>query len=312
MVGDFFSAIGDVLSSETTYSSGWRLAVALAFVAVGEWIAERAGTINISVEGSMLAGAFAAAMGFDASGSVAVGLLIGAAAGLLVGAVQAHFSHNLTANQFVVGLTLNILVLGLASFLNSTLKPETATAHVFEVPGLVEIPLLGPALFGQPWPLYLLYPLVPLAWWLVHRTRWGLEVRAVGENPQAADVSSIDVNARRRQAIYFAGITSGLGGGYLLLGQVGWFEDNIVGGQGFIAIAAVIFGGWTLRGAMLGCLLFGSANSFRLSLPAVGHPLNSELLSSLPFVLTICVMALFAHRTRGPQSLARPFIRGLR
>ena len=164
------------------------------------------------------------------------------------------------------------------------------------MPGLVEIPLLGPALFGQPWPLYVLYPLVPLAWWLVYRTRWGLEVRAVGENPQAADVSSIDVNARRRQAIYLAGITSGLGGGYLLLGQVGWFEDAIVGGQGFIAIAAVVFGGWTLRGAMLGCLLFGSANSFRLSLPAVGHPLNSELLSSLPFVLTICVMALFAHK----------------
>ena len=212
----------------------------------------------------------------------------------------------------MVGLTLNILVLGLASFLNSSLKPETATAHTFEVPGLVEIPLLGPALFGQPWPLYLLYPLVPLAWWVVYRTRWGLEVRAVGENPQAADVSSINVNARRRQAIYIAGITSGLGGGYLLLGQVGWYEDSIVGGQGFIAIAAVIFGGWTLRGAMLGCLLFGSANSFRLSLPGVGHPLNSELLSSLPFVLTICVMALFAHRTREPQSLARPFIRGLK
>ena len=313
MIGDFFSAVGDVLSSEVTYLSGWRFAAALAFVAVGEWVAERAGTINVSVEGAMLAGAFCSVVGYHVTESVAVGMAFAAVAGLLVSSLQAHLSHNLAINQFVVGLTLNILVLGTASFLHSSLEMSSPQrAHVFEVPGLVKIPLLGPALFGQPWPLYLLYLIIPIVWWLLYRTRWGLEVRAAGENPEAADVSSVNVNARRRQAIYLAGLTSGLGGGFLLLGQVGHYENAIVGGQGFIAIAAVYFGGWTLRGTMLGCLLFGSAYSFRLSLPAVGYTINSELLSALPFVLTICVMALFAKRSRQPQALAQPFVPGLR
>ena len=136
-------------------------------------------------------------------------------------------------------------------------------------------------------------------------------MRAVGENPQAADVTGIDVNKRRRQSIYVTGLTAGLGGGYLVLGQVGRFEDAIVGGQGFIAIAAVIFGGWTLRGVIAGCLLFGTVNSFRLTLPTVGHEINSELLSAAPFVVTIVTVSFFAYRTREPRALARPFVRGL-
>ncbi len=313
MIADFFTAVGEVLSDEVTYLSGWRFAAALGFVAVGEWVAERSGAINISVEGAMLAGAFVSVLGSSLPGSAPVGLLFAALAGLMVAMVQAHLSHNLTVNQFVVGLTLNILVLGAAGFLHGSLSlPQPQTASVLEVPGLVEIPLLGRALFGQPWPLYLLYPLIPLTWWLVYRTRWGLEVRASGENPTAADVSSVNVNARRRQAVYLAGLTSGLGGAFLVLGQVGAYEDSIVGGQGFIAIAAVYFGGWTLRGAMLGCLLFGVVNSFRISLPVIGYQVNSELLASLPFVLTILAAAVFAKRTREPQALAQQFARGLR
>ena len=215
----------------------------------------------------ILGGAFAAAMGYHATGSVAVGLVLGAIAGAVVASVQAQMSHRLTADQFVVGLTLNILVLGIVGFLESEWKPSTRTASVVEVPLLVDIPLIGPALFGQPWPFYLIYLVVPLFAWLVHRTRWGLEVRSVGENPQAADVSGIDVNRRRRQSIYLGGLSAGLGGGYLLLGQVGRFDPGIVAGRGFIALVAVIFGGWTLRGAIFGCLLFGSVLSFRLTLP---------------------------------------------
>ena len=181
-----------------------------------------------------------------------------------------------------------------------------------EIPILKEIPLIGDALFGQPWPFLLLYLLVPFTWWLVYRTRWGLEVRAVGENPQAADVSGIDVNKRRRESIYYAGLCSGMGGAYLLLGQVGRFDDGIVAGRGFIALVAVIFGGWTLRGTILGCLLFGSVLSFRLTLPGLGYQLNSELMSSLPFLVTIIAMTAFARRVRPPGSLARPFVRGLK
>ena len=310
-MGDFLSAVGDVVGNDVSYSGAMRFAALLAFAAIGETIAERAGTLNISLEGMVLGGAFAGAVGMHLSSSVTVGLMFAITAGIAVAAVQANMSHRLSANQFIVGLALNTLVLGIASFLNTSIQPVSSAAHRFAIPVVSEIPLVGEALFYQPWPLYLVYPMVPGAWWLLYRTRWGLEVRAVGENPQAADVTGIDVNKRRRQSIYVTGLTAGLGGGYLVLGQVGRFEDAIVGGQGFIAIAAVIFGGWTLRGVIGGCLLFGTVNSFRLTLPTVGHELNSELLSSAPFVVTIVTVSFFAYRTREPRALARPFVRGL-
>ena len=310
-MGGFFSAIGDVLTNEVTYSGAMRFAALLAFAAIGETIAERAGTLNISLEGMVLGGAFAGAVGMHLTGSITVGLIFATVVGTLVASVQANMSHRLSANQFVVGLAINTLVLGIASFLNTSIQPVSKAAHRLAIPVVREIPLVGDAFFNQPWPLYLVYPLIPAAWWLLYRTRWGLEVRAVGENPQAADVSGIDVNKRRRQAIYIAGLTAGLGGGYLVLGQIGRFEDAVVGGQGFIAIAAVIFGGWTMRGVIGGCLLFGTVNSFRLTLPTVGHELNSELLSAAPFIVTIITVSFIAHRTSEPRALARPFVRGL-
>ena len=310
-MGDFLSAVGDVVGNDVSYSGAMRFAALLAFAAIGETIAERAGTLNISLEGMVLGGAFAGAVGMHLTQSVTVGLMFATAAGMVVASVQANMSHRLSANQFIVGLALNTLVLGIASFLNTSIQPVSSAAHRFAIPVVSKLPLVGEALFFQPWPLYLVYPMVPGAWWLLYRTRWGLEVRAVGENPQAADVTGIDVNKRRRQSIYVAGLTAGLGGGYLVLGQVGRFEDAIVGGQGFIAIAAVIFGGWTLRGVIGGCLLFGTVNSFRLTLPTVGHELNSELLSAAPFVVTIVTVSFFAYRTREPRALAQPFVRGL-
>ena len=310
-MGDFLSAVGDVVGNDVSYSGAMRFAALLAFAAIGETIAERAGTLNISLEGMVLGGAFAGAVGMHLSSSVTVGLMFAVVTGIAVAAVQANMSHRLSANQFIVGLALNTLVLGVASFLNTSIQPVSSAAHRFAIPVVSRIPLVGEALFYQPWPLYLVYPMVPGAWWLLYRTRWGLEVRAVGENPQAADVTGIDVNKRRRQSIYVTGLTAGLGGGYLVLGQVGRFEDAIVGGQGFIAIAAVIFGGWTLRGVIAGCLLFGTVNSFRLTLPTVGHEINSELLSAAPFVVTIVTVSFFAYRTREPRALARPFVRGL-
>lgn len=312
-MGSFLGALGDVFGADITYSSAMRFAVFLLFIALGEWVAERAGTINISVEAMALGGAFAAAIGQDLTGSIWVGLLAAIVAGLLVAAVQANMSHRLPADQFVVGLTLNILVLGLVSFLASELEPKNNAASAVKVPGLSEIPLIGPALFGQPWTLYLLYPLVPFVFWLVYRTRWGLEVRAIGEDPNAADVSGLHVNKRRREAVYLAGITSGLGGGYLLLGQVGTFEDSMTGFRGFIAIAAVIFGGWTLKGTVGGCLLFGLAISFKQNLPQQGYDaIPEELLNAFPYLLALGAMAVFAARVRQPAALARPFLRGLK
>jgi simple sugar transport system permease protein len=311
-MGDFVRAVVDIFSADSTYINGALFAGLLAFAATGEWVAERAGTLNISVEAMLLAGAFTSAVAFDRTSSVTVGLLAGAGGGMLIATVQAEMSHRLAADQFVVGLTLNILVFGLTGFLDREIAPSTKLAHDVDVPLLSDLPLVGQALFGQPWPFYLLYLLVPCSWWLVYRTRWGLEIRSVGEAPQAADVSGIDVNARRRQSILYAGLTSGLGGAFLIFVQIGRFEDSIVGGRGFIAIAAVIFGGWTLWGTIGGCVVFAGALSFRLSVQGLGYDLNSELLQSLPFVVTIVGMAIFAHRVRPPAALARPFVRGLR
>jgi simple sugar transport system permease protein len=311
-MGDFFSALLDIFGSETMYGSAVRLGGFLAFAALGELVAEKAGTINISVEGSLLAGAFAGTVGYHLTESSVIGLAAGVFGGVLIALIQANMSHRLTADQFVVGLTANVLVLGLAGFFNAIIDPLARRAMVVEVPGLVDIPLIGPALFGQSWPTYLLYPLIPLTWWLLYRTRWGLEVRAVGENPQASDVSGIDVNKRRRQAIVYGGILAGLGGAYLVLGQVGTFDTAAVGGRGFIAIAAVYFGGWTLGGTLLGTLVFGFADAFRLTVPVLGYQFNAQMLAALPYVLTIVVMVAITKQNRQPKALAQPFIRGLR
>lgn len=311
-MGGFFDAIIDILSSESTYLNGALFAAFLAFAASGEWVAERAGTLNISVEGMLLGGAFTSAIGYHITDSMIVALFTGVLGGMIIAGVQAEMSHRLSADQFVVGLTLNILVFGLAGFLDNEIEPETKLAGRWDIPLLSDIPLLGQALFGQRWPFYFLYALLPFTWWVVYRTRWGLELRSVGENPQSADVSGIDVNKRRRQSIYYAGFTSGMGGWFLIFAQVGLFEDSVVGGRGFIAIAAVIFGGWTLRGTVAGCVIFAGALSFRLSVQGLGYEVNSELLQSLPFIVTLAGMAVFAHRVRPPAALARPFVRGLR
>jgi simple sugar transport system permease protein len=305
--------VGDVLSSSTMYESMLRFAIVLAFAAVGEWVAERAGTLNISIEAMLIGGAFTGGVVYSATGNTMLGLITGALGGGIVASVQATLSHYLVTDQFVVGLTLNLLVLGLALFLDDHVPLATRVASTWEIPLLSEVPLVGRALFGQPWPMYLIVPLVPLAWWLVFRTRWGLEVRSSGENPQAADVSGIHVNLRRRQAIVFAGLCSGLGGAVLVLGQISvtrW-EAGHVGLKGIIAIAAVIFGGWTLRGSIVGCLLFGYFFALQQTLPVLGYRINSQLASALPYVVALAVTAVFAARTRQPRALAQPFVRGL-
>ncbi len=306
-LADFAGATGDVVGNSATYEVGLRFFAVLAFAATGEWVAEKSGTMNISIEAMMLGSAFGAAVGYDLTSSTGVGLVFAVFAGLIIAAIQANMSHRLLVNQFVVGLTLNVLVFALIAFLHSDINPVSKTTASANIPGLKDFPLIGKALFDQNWPFYLLPPLVLLAWWLLYKTRWGLEARAAGEDTSSSSAMGIPVLARRRQAVYFCGICAGLAGGYLVLGQIGRFENTIVGGQGYLVLAAVIFGGWSLRGALLGCALFGFANSLRLILPALDHPLNAELLSALPFALTIGMVALVAHhrgeKSRQPRAL---------
>ena len=310
----FFPALWQAFSRTSSWAAFTSLAVIFVLAGTGEWIAERAGTINISLEAMMLGGHFAAAVTFAHSHNMILGIVAAMATGLVVSWLQANLSHRLTADQFVVGLTLNILVLGLAQFLNSQLKlkNDLSLAKHWKVPLLWHIPGIGRSLFTQAWPFYLVVPAVLVGWWVVFRTRWGLEVRSVGEDPQAADVSGIHVNKRRRESIYVCGMFAGLSGAYLLFGLVGSFQPSNVGGRGIIAIAAVIFGGWTLRGMLAGSLLFGLLAGVKQVLPSVHYTLNDQLLQALPFLAALAVMAVFARRTRQPASLARPFVRGLK
>jgi general nucleoside transport system permease protein len=298
-------------SLTTILSSAVRLTGPLALAGCGEQVAERSGTLNISIEAMMLAGAFFGVLGTSAFGSVVAGLLLGAVAGLVVGVIHANFSHRLNANTFVVGLTLNVLLLGVTSFLLETIDMEPKQAGVVKIPLLKEIPAIGEPMFVNRWPIYLLVPIIPLSWWIVQRTRWGLEVRASGEDPEAADVTGIDVNKRRRQTLYYCGLLSGLGGAYLSVGEVGLFNQNMTAGRGFLVNAAVIFGGWTLKGTLAGCLLFGGADAMRLALPALGYRITPQLLIVAPYLLAILAMLFFARRSRKPAALAVPFVRGI-
>jgi simple sugar transport system permease protein len=296
---------------DTTFilGSASRLAAPLLFVALGELLAERAGALNISVEAMMLGSAYSAALASDATGSPLGGLVVGVATGVAVAVIQAVLSHWLTFNQFVVGLTLNLLVLGLTSYLFAQVDMEPEQFGELRIPGLAAIPIVGDALFEQRWPFYSLYLLVPAVWWVLHRSRWGLELHAVGDDPVAADVSGVAVNGRRRQAIVACGALAGLGGAHLSVGVVGSFSQNMTAGRGFIAIAAVIFGGWTLWGTVAGCFVFGGADALRLALPAIGLTLNPQLLISAPYLLALTAMVFVARGRRQPSALGRGYRR---
>ena len=292
-------------------ASSLRLATPLMFAGLGEYMAEKAGTINISVDGMMLAGAFSAILGATVTGSPVLGLVFGILAGVIIGFIHANFSYRLSVNTYVIGLTLNLMVLGLTSFLLDTLDLGTAQIDKFAIPGLADLPLVGQALFNQRWPAYLLWVLVPIVWFVMFRTRWGLDMRAIGENPSAVDATGIDVLKRQRQGVLLAGAFSGLGGAYLSVAEVGLFNQNMTAARGYVVIAAVIFGGWTIKGTIAGCLLFGAADAMRLALPALGVTLNAQLLIASPYILALVAMVVFARRSRAPASYGRPFVRGL-
>ncbi|MFJ7296805.1 ABC transporter permease [Streptomyces collinus] len=297
-------------STTTILASGVRLTVPLAFAACGEYLAERAGAMNISVEAMMLGAAFTSIATASATGSATVGLAVGVVTGLVIGFVHGNLSHRARINTFVVGLVLNALVLGLTSFLIATQQFASHQVGMLSIPLLEDIPLIGKPLFSERWPAYFLILLVPLTWWLVERSRWGLELRAVGENPQAADVTGIKVNLRRRQALLWCGALAGLGGAYLAVGEVGSFNQNMTAGRGYLVIAAVIFGAWRLGRTLLGCLVFGLSDAMRLALPALGVTLNAQLLVAAPYLLALLAMLLFTTQHREPAALGRPFERG--
>ena len=292
------------------------LAVPLIFGSLAGVIGERAGVINIAIEGQLLAGAFTAAVVATITGQPILGLIAAMVAGMLVGMVLAAFAIKYFVDQVIVGVVLNVLVTGLTSFFYSqVLAPNAAALNTpprfdrLPIPVLSEIPIIGPVLFRQTIVVYLMYIAVALVYIGLFHTRWGLRVRAVGEHPQAADTVGIKVNATRFWNVALAGAIAGLGGTFFTIGSGIAFNREMTAGAGFIALAAVIFGNWDPIKATLAALLFGFASNLQNTLSVIGSPVPSEFMLMLPYVVTIFAVAGFVGKSRAPAADGKPYIK---
>ncbi|MFB4423817.1 ABC transporter permease [Streptomyces sp. QL37] len=301
---------------EELASGGVRLAVPLLLASSGELLSERAGVLNLSVEGMMLTGAFAGAAGALASGSAGVGVLAALAAGLLFAALQALLSVVLRADQIVTGITANALALGATTYGSRVLFGDGAADSVpgfdpIAVPGLHDIPVLGPALFEQTALGYAAFAVAAvLAVGFSRRTGWGLAVDAIGEDATTADRCGLPVRAVRFAAVLLTGAVSGLAGAQLALSEVHAFSDDITGGIGYLAVVAVIAGRWRAWPTIVACLFFGVAQSLQFVAPALGLHLSAPLLTTLPYVIALLAVSGLVGRSRAPSGLTVPFLRG--
>jgi ABC-type uncharacterized transport system permease subunit len=288
-----------------------RTATPLALAALGELLVERAGLINIGLEGAILAGAFGALVGATAGG-VAAGYAAAVAGGLLVGALFALCVVSLRADQIITGTALTLLSVGATGTLYRALYGSSGaaltlpTSGALPVPGLSSLPVIGPALFAQPAVTYVAYLLAPaLAWWLA-RTQGGLALRAVGERPAAAEAAGISTNRVRTVAVLVGGALGGLAGGTLVLAQAGTFAENMSAGRGFIAIAIVVLGRWRPLGVAGGALLFGAASALQFAFQAMGWDAPYQLFLVIPYLLTLAALAGAVGRARAPAALGKP------
>lgn len=287
-----------------------RTATPLAFAALGELVAERAGVINLGLEGTIIAGCLGGTAAAIVGGG-AIGYVGAAAAGVAMAALFALFTVRIGTDQIITGTAFTLLGLGLTGTLFRML-PETFGAGValpttgpWAVPLLSEIPLLGRVLFTQPIPTYALYVLVPaLAWWM-RRTHAGLALRAVGESPDAAAAAGLAPQRIRTAAILFSGMMGGLCGGTLVLAQVGAFNEHMSAGRGFIAIAIVVLGRWTAWGTAAAAAVFGAAFALQFFAQTLGLGIPYQAFLAIPYLLTLLLLAALRGRAMAPAHLGR-------
>lgn len=304
-----WAAVGSRVPVVGLFAGAVALAIPLVFGALGGVLGERSGVVNIAIEAQLLFGAFAAAVVASVARTPWVGLLSAMAAGVLVAALLGLFAITYKVDQVIVGVVLNVLVIGLTNFLfrqvltpNAELLNSPERFSIVPIPVLGQLPLVGPALFRQTPLVYLLYVIVAVVSYALYRTRWGLRVRAVGEHPTAADTVGIRVNRTRWRTILLAGAIAGLGGAYFSLVSVSGFNREMTGGAGFIALAAVIFGRWDPIRATLAALLFGFASNLQGVLSVIGSPVPSQFMLMLPYVVTIFAVAGLVGRSRPPAA----------
>lgn len=305
-----------VIVVTTLLAGALSLSVPLIFGAMCGLVGERSGIVNIAIEGQLLMGAFSAAVVATITGNPFVGLIAAAIGGGLVGALLVFFAVKYWVDQIIIGVVLNVLVVGLTGFLYSTVLADNAQLlnhptglPVWPIPGLHSIPIVGPVLFNQTILVYLMYAIVALLTVFVFRSRWGLRMRAVGEHPKAADTVGINVNRTRVINTIGAGMISGLGGAFFTVGTGLAFGKEMTAGLGFIALAAMILGNWNPLGVLAAALLFGFSRNLANMLSVIGTPVPSEILLMLPYVVTIFAVAGFVGRVRPPASENIPYIK---
>ncbi|MFL6057723.1 MAG: ABC transporter permease [Rubrobacteraceae bacterium] len=302
---DFLTSFGTLLASTI------RNSTPLIFAALGGMFSERSGVVNIGLEGLMLISAFAGVVGASLSGSALVGLGFALAAGLIFALIHALMSITFEADQIISGTAINLLALGGTGFLmvqifgSGGTSPRVPGFKEVAIPLLSDIPLIGPALFNQSLLVYLMYLLIPITWFVVFRTPFGLRLRATGEVPEAVDTAGVSVSRMRYYGVALSGLLAACGGVYLSMGILSAFTEGMTNGRGFIALAALIFGRWNPIGAAGAALLFGFALAVTYQVPQEVIPL--EFIQMLPYILTIVALAAFGGRAIAPAAIGKPY-----
>ena len=292
-----------------------RLAIPIAYAAMGGVIAERSGIYNIGIEGMMLSGAFGGALGGFLTGSPVGGVVVGILLGMIGASVLGFLAIRLGINQIVCGIAINLVAIGLTAFLARLIFGLNATTQslpgftAVPIPLLVEIPIVGPVFFDQDPLIYLLYLLAPLLYWMLYRSEFGLEIRATGENPAAADSAGVPVFQVRLLAVLISGGLAGLGGAYIVVSQVFVFTEHMSAGKGFIALAAIILGRWDPIGALLASWFFGFCEALQLRLQFANPNVPYQVFTALPYVASILALVGVYGRFKPPASVGIPYRR---
>lgn len=296
-----------------------RIATPLILAALGELITERAGILNLGVEGTMLMAAFAAFAGSFAMDSTLAGLLFAMAAGALMSFLMVFMAATLKVEQVVTGLALNMLAAGMSLYLfkvyfETLSMPMTEVMPFLPIPLLSELPYVGPIFFSQKGLTYLAFLMVPAVWFFLYRTKWGLEIRVLGENPKVIDTKGMNVTLRQYAAVMMGGVLIGLGGAFVTIGSVVRFVPDITAGRGWLALVIVIAGNWRPSGILVAALVFAFLDALQLQIQGVGVGLPYQIFLALPYVVAVILMVLKSRRGRSeqPARLGIPYFRGTR
>lgn len=293
-----------------------RMATPILLAALGELVTEHAGVMNLGVEGMMLMGAYVGFMVGNKTDSLPLACLAAMLIGALMGLIMAFMANTLKVDQTVTGLALNLFAQGLSFYwyrvAYSELGGQVPTTRIFQllpIPGLSKIPLIGEIFFSQTILTYIAFSMVPLIWFFLYRTRYGLLIRTLGENPRAADVKGVSVTKYRYLAVLFGGMMAGLGGSFLTLASAGVFVPEISAGRGWLAIVIVIAGNWRPYRILTAALIFAFLDAFQLQMQGLGVKLPYQIFLALPYVFAILALVLSRARSRAPQSLGIPYAR---